>query len=150
MKRLFVLLPLAALCGCGSISGYDASSEFSCKAPEGVACNSLSGVYANSIANNYPAQREHGDSSKGKSESKPADAPARPVANGLVTVSSGMPLRSQPTTIRVWFTPYKDDDGDLNDERYVYITTDYGDWAVPHVVGHATDGYTPPSLAEKK
>ncbi|WP_186269093.1 TraV family lipoprotein, partial [Burkholderia gladioli] len=49
---------LLSLTAC-SFSGYDASSSFACKAPEGVLCNSMSGIYANAMAHNLPEQRVH-------------------------------------------------------------------------------------------
>ena len=61
MKRvLSVGIALAAaglLAGCGSMSGLDASSSFSCKAAPGVTCQSISGVHQNASAGNLPFQR---------------------------------------------------------------------------------------------
>ena len=53
---LFRLLPLAlALTGCSSLmTGLDGQGGFSCKAPDGISCASLSGVYANAVQNNLP------------------------------------------------------------------------------------------------
>ena len=62
MRRLAaaVLVP-AILGGCAStMSGFDGGSQFACKAPDGVTCSSLSGVYANAVANNLPALRKDG------------------------------------------------------------------------------------------
>ena len=56
MKHALTVIALAALLGgCGSFSGLDGSSSFTCKAPDGVSCTSVSGVYANSVANNLPS-----------------------------------------------------------------------------------------------
>ena len=48
---------LALLCiwlpGC-SMTGMDAQKSFSCKAPPGISCSSLSGVYANAVTDNLP------------------------------------------------------------------------------------------------
>ncbi|EXI83508.1 MAG: hypothetical protein AW12_02602 [Candidatus Accumulibacter sp. BA-94] len=42
-----LVLPLV-LAGCaGTMSGLDGQGKFSCKAPDGIACASLAGVYAN-------------------------------------------------------------------------------------------------------
>ena len=56
MKHALTVIALAAMLGgCGSFSGLDGSSSFTCKAPDGVSCTSVSGVYANSVANNLPS-----------------------------------------------------------------------------------------------
>jgi hypothetical protein len=38
------------------MSGLDGQGKFSCKAPDGIACASLAGVYANALQNNLPGQ----------------------------------------------------------------------------------------------
>lgn len=48
---------LALLTGCSSMSGLDGESHYACQAPIGVACDSVSGTYANAVRNNLPAQR---------------------------------------------------------------------------------------------
>jgi hypothetical protein len=51
-------LGAALLAGCSSITGLDGSSQYACKAPEGVKCDSVSGNYYNALQNNLPAQRK--------------------------------------------------------------------------------------------
>ena len=51
---LGLLLPLGA---CMNMSGLGGDSKYACKAPEGVACDSVSGTYANAVHNNLPSQR---------------------------------------------------------------------------------------------
>ena len=51
---LCLLLPLGA---CMNMSGLGGDSKYACKAPEGVACDSVSGTYANAVHNNLPSQR---------------------------------------------------------------------------------------------
>src|SRR5256886_5911471 len=46
--------------GCASMAGVGGTSEYSCKAPEGVKCDSVSGTYYNSVENNLPSQRQGG------------------------------------------------------------------------------------------
>lgn len=55
MRTAFTILASAGLlAGCGSISGIGGVSEFECKAPKGVPCMSMSGVYENVRAGNVP------------------------------------------------------------------------------------------------
>ena len=44
----------AVVSGCASMAGVGGTSEYSCKAPEGVKCDSVSGTYYNSVENNMP------------------------------------------------------------------------------------------------
>ena len=52
-----LLLPLAA---CVNMSGLSGGSKYACAAPEGVACDSVSGTYANALHENLPSQRTSG------------------------------------------------------------------------------------------
>ena len=137
MRRLAaaVLVP-AVLGGCAStMSGFDGGSQFACKAPDGVTCSSLSGVYANAVANNLPALRKDG---KG-------DAKGVPRTGELVgrAPSSGEPIRSQPKILRVWIAPWEDADGDFHDQSYVYLVADPGRWGIEHNQKRIVDRYRP-------
>src|SRR5258706_11383908 len=102
----------ALLEGCGSMSGLDAKTQFACKAPDGVLCESMSGIYANAMANNLPGQRvSHGGTGAEVSRAKVYEGA------GVITkpIYSGTPIRSAPLVLRVWFAPWEDSDGDLHD-----------------------------------
>lgn len=57
-----LLLPLAA---CVNMSGLSGGSKYACAAPEGVACDSVSGTYANALHENLPSQRTSGTAAGG-------------------------------------------------------------------------------------
>lgn len=140
MKALCAVgvVAVAALSGCTSMSGYDAKSDFSCKAPDGVLCESMSGVYANAMANNLPGQKvNHGK------EVSPAKAQG--TASGVMTkpIYSGTPIRTAPVILRVWFAPWEDSDGDLHDQSYVYLPVDTGKWLIEHNRRRIQDAYRP-------
>lgn len=144
MKAL-TLIPVAAaaitLAGCGSMSGLDAKDSFSCKAPDGVLCESMTGIYANAQANNLPGQRvKHGNGTEEVSRAKPAEA-----GTGVLTkpIYSGTPIRSAPLVLRVWFAPWEDTDGDLHDQSYVYLPVDTGKWLIEHNRRRIQDAYRP-------
>ncbi|MBN3815162.1 type IV conjugative transfer system lipoprotein TraV [Paraburkholderia sp. Se-20369] len=142
---------LVALAGC-SFSGYDASSSFACKAPEGVLCSSMSGIYANAMARNLPEQRVHSGSGAttnialGSYAAGPDSASsasiaavgmnARPSrgATGLLprALDSGAPVHTAPREMRIWFAPWQDADSDLHDQEYVYLVIDSGHWSIAH------------------
>jgi len=69
MRIALVIIALSALSGCTSVStGVGGTSELGCKAPEGVHCQSISGVYANAVHHNLPSQNAN---------SKPAETRAK-------------------------------------------------------------------------
>ncbi|WP_459203436.1 TraV family lipoprotein (plasmid) [Ralstonia pseudosolanacearum] len=129
---------IVGLSGCMSMSGLDAKSEFSCKAPDGILCESMSGIYANAQANNLPGQRVN--------QRSKADAPVElSQAKGVMTtpIYSGTPIRSAPRLLRVWFSPWEDTDGDLHDQSYVYLPVDSGRWLIEHNRRRIQDTYRP-------
>lgn len=140
--KLLPILAAVALVGCGSISGLDAKDKFSCAAPDGVLCESMSGIYANAQQNNLPGQqvnRKNGDSDKLSRAKVAADQ-----ENVLTKpIYSGTPIRSAPLILRVWFAPWEDTDGDLHDQSYVYLPVDSGRWLIEHNRRRIQDAYRP-------
>lgn len=143
------IAPVAALvfAGCANMSGLGGSSEYGCKAPEGVKCDSVSGNYYNALQNNLPSQRQgrHSPPPEGASQPErnaarmtPAVAPASPAAS----VTPQM-LRAQPRVLRLWVKPWEDLDHDLNDQSYVYVQTDSGHWLIDHAQRRIRDAYAP-------
>lgn len=136
LRGLALALGLS-LSGCASMSGYDANTGFSCKAPDGVLCESMSGIYANAQAQNLPGQRiTHGSS---------AAASDTPVEGRVMSkpIYSGSPIRSSPRVLRIWFAPWEDSDGDLHDQNYVYLQVDSGRWLIEHNRRRIQDAYRP-------
>lgn len=122
---LLALSTTLALSGCGSLSGIaDSNGKFACKAPDGVSCTSVSGVYANAQQNNLPALLAYRKS--------PTPTVAMGTASQLPVALPGMAIRSQPKTLRIWFSPWSDEDDDLHDQTYVYVTVDHGRWLLEH------------------
>jgi conjugal transfer pilus assembly protein TraV len=125
-----------AIGGCSNISGLDGSSSYSCKAPDGVVCDSVSGTYANAIRGNLPNQRARAAAAPASAASAPPPAmprmPAVPTTASAALVSP-MPPRSTARILRLWFKPWEDADHDLYDQGYVYVQVDSGRWLIDHV-----------------
>lgn len=124
-KLLLVAVAATALSGCVSTGGLDAQDKFSCKAPPGVSCSSLSGVYANAVADNLPGSTPkpatvYGKKDQGKSMVV-GEAP-----------TTGAPLLSEPTVLRVWIAPWEDGKKVLHDQSFLYAVADPGHWQVAH------------------
>lgn len=130
---------VSTLSGCMSMSGLDAKSEFSCKAPEGILCESMSGIYANTQANNLPSQRVN------RRADSDAAGELSQAKGGVMTkpIYSGTPIRSAPRVLRAWFAPWEDSDGDLHDQSYVYLPVDSGHWLIEHNRRRIQDAYRP-------
>jgi len=150
MRRAIVLL-LPALSACANMAGLDGKSEFACKAPDGVVCTSVSGVYANTLAGTLPArQADHpqGVAPESATEIQPngqVDPPrpygATPPAG--TAPAAGTPLLSQPKVLRLWLAPWVDEDGDLHDQAYLYVMWHRGEWQLGHTEAGIRSQFTP-------
>lgn len=155
----------ALLGGCAArLTGLEgASSSYRCKAPVGVACDSVSGTYSNALQGKLPSQRDASAAAGGDAAaSAPSDgapAPAvrrRGTAVPIVPLTAdgradpadyfAAPLRSAPRILRIWIKPWEDADHDLNGESYVYVQVDDGRWLVDHAQRLARQAYSPVRL----
>lgn len=164
-------LMVTSLCGCVNLSGLSGETQYACAAPEGVACQSVSGTYANAVHQNLPSQRTaaarkaqaRGQSSgqSGRTPDQPpsdvsASSPARqPIRPGIAPTvqldeaqanADGLTLgslRSLDRVLRLWTKAWEDADGDLWDQGYVYVQVDDGHWQIDHVQRQIRDRYAP-------
>src|SRR6266496_3939278 len=164
LSSIGIAIACALMSGCASMAGVGGTSEYSCKAPEGVKCDSVSGTYYNSVENNLPSQRQ-GTRPTPQDEATPTrmealagkrgGAPAAYVVPARASLATGsgvalppaaytsMPLRSPARVLRLWVKPWEDADGDLMDQLYVYVPVDTGRWLVDHAQRRIRDAYAP-------
>jgi conjugal transfer pilus assembly protein TraV len=123
-KLLFIPFALG-LAGC-NMTGIGGTDKFDCQAPVGIPCESLSGAYANAVADNLPG-------SKKKTKSKYASNKTK-AAPGVVgeAPQTGAPLLSDRTVLRVWVAPWEDGKKVLHDQAYLYAVVDPGHWQIAH------------------
>ena len=146
MVAVCLFLPLAA---CMNMSGLGGDSKYACKAPDGVACDSVSGTYANALHNNLPSQRAQRSARRpieASEESPPhmvGHAASTAIANASDIAITPSSLRTQARILRLWIKPWEDADGDLYDQGYVYVQVDNGQWQIDHVQRHIRDLYAP-------
>ena len=150
MRRAILLL-LPALSACANMAGLDGKSEFACKAPDGVVCTSVSGVYANTLAGTLPARREgyaQSEAPDSASEAKPK-GPADPLKPysaeppAGTAPAAGTPLLSPPRVLRLWLAPWVDEDGDLHDQAYLYVMWHRGEWQLGHTEAGVRSRFAP-------
>lgn len=137
---------LVTMAGCVNMSGLGGSSQYTCAAPDGVTCDSVSGTYANAIQQNLPGQRRSsGPAVHGSQPASPAPAPAASSASSASApvVDPASSLRSQARVLRLWIKPWEDADGDLFDQAHVYVQVDGGRWQLEHVRQRIRDEFRP-------
>ena len=149
---------LLSLSGCMNLSGLGGSSDYACKAPDGVTCTSVSGTYANAVQDNLPAQvakrrmaaKSNGEPGTNAAPGSPQPRLAPTLASAKAAVppvvqspSLALPLRSSARILRLWFKPWEDADRDLYDQGYVYVQIDAGQWLIDHAQRQIRDAYAP-------
>lgn len=150
MGRLALAISLSglALAGCasGGLSGIGASSDYSCAAPPGVSCMSITGLYANTARGTLPALRHRAEDERSDGDgnsAKPAAVPysKQQIAGASEQVAkvsprtmdapySGTPLRTPARILRIWMAPFEDTELDLHDQKYLYVTIHTGRWVL--------------------
>ncbi|MFO1388301.1 TraV family lipoprotein [Cellvibrio sp.] len=132
MKIIPITLLLALLMSC--------SSNYSCGMFPHTGCKPVSRVYAENSKglNDYRGsltesnnKSDHGLDSKASAESKEININIAPVNSILEPVRSGTPLLSKPLIMRVYLTPWEDNDRDLNMGSFVYVRVRDAEWQLP-------------------
>lgn len=137
-KFSLTLVSTMFLGGCaGLMSGLPGSSgRLSCAAPDGVACQSVSGNYINSLMGRLPAQQDKKSDVADNEDGDHAHSTTKSDTGKLIkgrnhtlrTLTSGSPLREEPKMLRIWVAPWEDNQGDLHDQHYVYTVVNQGKW----------------------
>lgn len=149
-RAISMLMACLSISACANISGLGGSSEYGCKAPQGVRCESVSGNYYNALKNNLPSQRERREAHAASNlnprtpavHAESAAATNAPTL-GKTTTDTASPLRAQARVLRLWFKPWEDADRDLYDQGFVYVQIDNGRWLIDHVQQRIRDAYAP-------
>ena len=136
LGKLIGVLVALSLAGC-NMTGIGGTDKFDCQAPVGIPCESLSGAYANAVADNLP-----GSNKKTKTKSKYASNKTK-VAPGVVGAApqTGTPLLSDRTVLRVWVAPWEDGKKVLHDQAFLYAVVDPGHWQIAHTSQKIADQY---------
>lgn len=105
------VLAAAGLAGC--------AARYGCPAPKGVACKPISEVYRSTLG-----------SATTPKTAKTATAPSASAKPSAPTslAEDRPPIRSSPKILKVWISPWIDDEGDLHQEGNVYVVVDHGAW----------------------
>lgn len=85
-------LMVTSLSGCVNLSGLSGETQYACAAPEGVACQSVSGTYANAVHQNLPSQRTAA-ASKAQARGQSGRAPDQPPSDVSASSPARQPIR---------------------------------------------------------
>lgn len=123
---------LMLIASCGNITGLNGGSAYSCSAPTGVTCQSVSGTYHNAMNQRLPSQNAAQQNTTDRpSPSSVRTLPAeenRPLEQQPSLLSA--PLRTSARVLRLWFKPWIDNDKDMYDQGYIYVQIDNGRWLI--------------------
>lgn len=130
IRLLAAVAVISSLSGCMSMSGLDSESKFSCSAPQGVPCQSITAIATKTDAGTLPFQVEEGRTRKSASVQAydKAGAQGKVSPKDMPASSSGMPVRQPPLVLRIWMAPFEDESGDLYDQSYMYTMVHSGRW----------------------
>ncbi len=129
------LLLMLVLSGCTTLlSGIGGDAQYSCKAPTGIPCRSVSGVYANATAPHAAADLR----------------PAAPLAFASPTTAPAATGRAAPRILSLWIAPWEDAEGDLHEAATVQVLVEPGHWQLASGPARARprlDAARPPAIS---
>lgn len=157
VAALAVAASMVFITGCASVaSGIGGTEKFACSAPNGVSCLSITGINENINSGTLPSLNSRGGSGGARAANTtqvvlnqqalprsfmtPVDELNAPRVgqtvnitpntgiSRLATPNTGTPLRSPEQVVRIWMAPFEDNDGDLHDQKYIYLTLNSGQW----------------------
>ena len=124
--HLAVSVTVFLFSGCAALP--DTTIGHSCGIPDGVGCLSTQEVYDRTVAGTLPGLNQN----DGTMLSPPDDREA----NSLIVVQ-GTPralrtgaLYAPPEELRIWVNRWRDQDGDLHDDAFIYVLIGEGQWLV--------------------
>lgn len=110
-----------ALSGCAALP--DTTLGHRCGIPEGIGCLSTQEVYERTVTGTLPGlDREPRDGSR------ETGVPRMPDAAPHVLRTSA--LYAPPEELRIWVNRWRDADGDLHDDAFLYVLIGEGQWLV--------------------
>jgi conjugal transfer pilus assembly protein TraV len=163
-RRLLPMVVLAVasalLSGCaGTLTGYKSETEHTCPSDtaKGLPCTPVSEVFRRSMAGQLPGQTGEAASEASNGSNRSPRSYAAQGASGAANLAtaamrppmtSGMPVRTAPRVLRVWFAPWRDDLDVLHDQRHSYLTLDTGRWLIEHNQQRVIQQFAPTRLLQ--
>lgn len=113
-----------ALVGLVAFLAFSCAAKFKCPAPldTGLECKPVSEVYSTYTGSGGMREKLPETRKQGETVVRGAEDPSG--VAGIVKrleVEDRVPLRLPPKVVRIWFAPFEDEDGDLNQGGYIYV-----------------------------
>ena len=125
-----MIKPLIALTVAGLLASC--ASTYPCGEPTSGKCASVTDNYQRSYTNYTNPDDLDNPGMFGSSGGSSSSSKSEPVKMNFQKYSQlpadGAPLLSTPKMIRIWITPYTDNDNIYHDQSYEYVIVDRGRW----------------------
>ena len=122
VNKCLVLVLVVLTTGCSVFSL--GKSEFSCPGgTDGVHCKSTREIYKSTNNTDFVKPDNNTSNSDDK---KTIHVNASPVP--IPTIEQPIPIRTQPQVMRIWVSPWEDNDGDLHADGFIYTEIEERKW----------------------
>ena len=123
---LTVAMLTLLLSGCAALP--DATLGHKCGIPDGVGCLSTQEVYDRSIAGDLPGLNTIDNGPIAPRQDRGIQLPV--ISDEPPGVLRASALYAPPEELRIWVNRWRDQDGDLHDDSFIYVLVGEGQWLV--------------------
>lgn len=124
--RLALSVTVYLFSGCAALP--DTTIGHPCGIPDGVGCLSTQEVYDRTVAGTLPGLNQI--------EGAKISPPGHHEENSLIVMQDSpralrtSALYAPPEELRIWVNRWRDQDGDLHDDAFIYVLIGEGQWLV--------------------
>lgn len=127
--RFGLSLLLAGLLSSGCAALPETTLGHRCGIPDGVGCLSTQEVYERTVAGSLPGLKP-GHEPGSITPSLDHDPVAPPITQDAPRMLRTSALYAPPEELRIWVNRWRDQDGDLHDDSFIYVVLGEGRWLV--------------------
>jgi conjugal transfer pilus assembly protein TraV len=122
-------LLLAGLLSSGCAALPETTLGHRCGIPDGVGCLSTQEVYDRTVAGSLPGLKPRNEQG-GVTPSLDHDPAAPRLTQDGPRMLRTSALYTPPEELRIWVNRWRDQDGDLHDDSFIYVVLGEGRWLV--------------------
>lgn len=130
MKRLRIgtAIPMFTLLLSGCAALPDTTLGHKCGIPAGIGCQSTQAVYDRALAGDLPGLNRIDHTQPAPRHDRGAELPL--ITDNAPHVLRTSALYAPPEELRIWVNRWRDNDGDLHDDSFMYVLVGEGQWLV--------------------
>jgi conjugal transfer pilus assembly protein TraV len=122
-----LLVCVLLLSGCMALP--DTTLGHTCGIPHGVGCLSTQEVYDRTLAGDLPGLNQiDGGGAAAPSQERRVDPPI--ITDKQAHMLRTSALYAPPEELRIWVNHWRDSDGDLHEDSFIYVLVGEGQWLV--------------------